>query len=342
MLKNNVKEFDTNCNLESQKLAVDIKPKLKEFNKRLSENYGKELDNIESVIGKSNANADVQEFASVFEKALNGTDDPAAISKIRAFAQKQGYVVNELPTDTVGFNTFRVYHPEEGMKILTMRDMVGMKNSLKDTVMSSSAKSGTGYTRQDLAYSTFQDAWGEFLASRFPKEVGQQFLQLQSNYAPLAQAKWMANKIFQPYDAQVLKTSRGTRFFNQYIKGLKTGKADVGSGNLINILENGNVFSKGMGNISARMKLMAQLSKDADTLLTTHVKNLSDKEIFIKNLLAEKSRMKEVGKVMIRESEKLVAERLRVLRKMKNIGIGAAIAYGAGKYGMGMVDRVTR
>lgn len=299
-LKQSSKEFDDIIETESLQSAKDIKPKLRQFGEKLSKSYGDKLDEFDNEINKINRTAlksDVGEkwISSSLDKV---SDDPLAVSKITKFAQDRGYQVVEY-VDDAGRKTYSAIS-SEGENPISFKELVNWKNSFKKG-LSASAKSGTGLKKEDLAYKSMQDSWGEFLESQFNKfqpndVVSKQFSELQSEYAPLAQAKWQAYKTFKPFDPTDINIDRGTKFFRDYAMG----KAKAGQEELINIIEKGNELSPGIGDISSRIKSLGYDKITNEKQLSSFIEELVNYQIKVKDMIAqEKYLVSQRNKVLL-------------------------------------------
>ena len=329
LLDEQKKAFDSTTHKEAQRWASDMKSKARKFSEELGDSYEQSLNKVEGIVGNSNSNTDVGTFGKeIFENVLNKIDDPNAVAKITSIAKKQGYVVEEIPDVYTGFTKYSVYHPEQGQKIMTFKDMVSTKASIKDSLLSASARGKTGFTRNDIPYASVQEAWGSFLTNNFPKEVGQEFLALQSKAAPLLQSKWIINKIIKPYDTSEFALKKGTDFAKQIIRGVKNGKVDEGTVNLFNTLEKGNDLYKGMGDVTSGLKSVAQQGKIAEETINTHIAKLASKKQEVEKLLSQKKLLVEQSKFLKARSDTLLQEKISAERKLTKAKwiTGAAVA----------------
>lgn len=292
-LKQSSQEFDDIIETESLKNAKDIKPKIRKFGSNLSKAYGDKLDSFDNEINRLNRTAnksDVGEkwLSSAMDKV---SDDPGAVSKLTKFSQDRGYTVTEYP-DEFGNRTFSVMPSSNEIdKPVSFKELVDWKNSFKK-MLSPSAKSGTGFKREDLAYKSIQDSWGEFLNEQFNKfqpedVVTKQFNELQSEYAPLAQAKWQAYKTFRPFDPTDINIDRANKFFKDYA----VGKAKAGQEELLGLLEKGNKLSPGIGDVTSRIKSLGNEKIQNEKQLTSFIEELLDYQTKVKDMLAVEKQM---------------------------------------------------
>lgn len=296
-LKNLDSQFDNLINLETQSSAYTIKPKLREFNRSMVSGYGKKLDEFDNLIGSINRTANNQDIAQdLIEGSLNKvSNDSEAVYRIKKFAEDKGFVVNNF-NDEAGDTFFRVHHPTEPEKPVTFRELVNWKQQFKDKNLSSDAKNNVGYKRQDHAYSAMQDSWGSFIKNQFNKYqaddmISKNFNELQEQYAPLANAKWRANKIFKPYDDEGYDTARGAKYLKQFYMDYQQGRIDIGRNQLLKMIENGNELSPGIGNITDRLKNISDNKVKSEGVLTKLITGLTKREENVNGLIKDQLEM---------------------------------------------------
>lgn len=288
-------EFDEMIETEALQNAKDIKPKLVSFGGRLSNVYGKKLDEFDEVLTELDIKVAKNDAIDTWLKpALEKvSDDPLATSKLLRFIKDRGYIVEEVISNAgnKSYSITPIDIPKD--EYLDFRELVNWKNAFKKTGLSASAKSGMGLKKEDMAYRSLQDSWGEFLSNtfkQFPQENGsllQQFNEMQSEYAPLAQAKWKAYKIFKPFDPTDINIDKGVRFFKDYA----VGKAKAGQDELLRIVEKGSKFSSGVGDISSKIKSLGLKKGNTEKELGNFVEELIKYQIKAKDILAMEKQM---------------------------------------------------
>jgi hypothetical protein len=290
------KDFNNILSAEAEKNAVDIKPKLREFGKNLSQKYDDTLTDLDSLINSQNKTTNYADFGTDFlENSINKVNnDLEAVGRIGNFAKKLGYEVNQVD-DGFGNQVYRVYHPEKANEQLGFKEIIKLRQSFNQSNLSTTAKSKVGFTRQDMAYRAMQDTWGEFLQKNYrltsnePIEIFNKFNQLQNDYAPLASAKWRAFKVFKPYDKEGIDIAQGTKFFKDYAMG----KLDAGKEKLISMLEKGSEFSPGIGDTTSRIKSLGDTQIQSEKQLTSFLTDLVKQKQTAQDLIAKEAKNKQ-------------------------------------------------
>ncbi len=297
-ITDNIRMLDDELTKVSQQGAEDVQPLLKDFFKNNSKAYGERLDQYSEVLGNSNKPLTLETAFGILDDTTKELDN-MQINSGRGRA-----LLDNLKSQYNPYN-------EEGKLTKDLSSVIDFKKfnqEVKDILksLSSSFKSGIRVSQEDLAQVVLHDKYGNYIAENVPA-----FQELQQAYRPVINGMKEAGKVFKPYASEFQKTSGA-----DFLKKVATGKQVTMHGsknialqetNLLNFIEQGTEFSKGIGNVSGKAKevgskllaeqnllektKLAQRTK-LDTMMkqfTDKVNSLDEGEQEVNRMLAERS-----------------------------------------------------
>lgn len=304
--------------------SLNFRTSLKEFNKAGTDTYGSLIDDFSDDLVKQGKQMTEGELGDILQNALSKSDEQflprgRVYQKIQTFNNKYQ---TKFTMDNIG-NIIS----ENADKPVKFQQVISEFKEIRNA-LSTSAKSGTGYTADDVVNSILQNEYGNWIGKNVPE-----FAELQKSYAPLLETKKIANRLFKPYKITELETKQATGLLKRF--GL--GKTEAGEEKLIQSLQEGfEVMGEkieGVGDLTTRIKEIGnQVSQidEASKLMKQNISQRLDKlnlsNTLVRNQVQRKmlERVDELAKLKIIEEAKLVARQKadKLLKILIGTGIG--------------------
>lgn len=314
-LKNNIQKDSVALDQTSQKQAQYVQDKTPSLFKENSKMYSENLDAItkklvdNSLAGKEtftmgDAHAIMQKTVSDLDSSF--ITEGTARNIINKLAAKYDIYsdtnLNNNPLKPVNFTEF-------------VTDMQKAKQAI-----SSEAKSGSDFQQKDIPIASLRRNFGDYVATKVPE-----FAQLQKQYSPVMEMMKAAGVAFKPYGGQYKNLNTGAAM----LKRVALGKATPQEIALVNALEQGTGFSKGLGDVTSGVKKIGQsLLSNKQQKDTTRVAH----EQFQQNL-KEVSQPK-LDKIMAKlRQEQIKKYKNDKINTLKKVAAGALLGGALGSVG---------
>ena len=324
--------------------TLNTRNTLREVSSAASQTYGEVLDNINERLVKSNSQMTKEKFVQILENTLQrGKDGALPQNRI---SNKISTLYNKL-NKTPGQKFLNIVDqdgnliPEVYDKLDDVIDFKGLVSEIKTLRkgLSDNFKNGIGATPDDIIFDMFQDEYGKWVS-----ENVKDFAVLQSEYAPIAQLKKQANRIFKPWDTGEYKTKEGANLLRRF--GLSRKDDLQGEKRLLKAIEEG--FELQGQKIGGKEGIYTDIDG-----LGNQIKELAEnKETLINSIRDKLDNMKFTNKQqrislenqMSRRIEELTAKKMTESMNLKNradadrltkilVGAGLGIA-GARTFGL--------
>lgn len=330
LIQDNIEVLKKDVNNFSDSDAVKFQQELPEFYHNNGKAYRSRLDEAMNIASQEGKDPNLITINNIIDKTINDLDEAGIVQGLprQAIEQlKEKYAIKNIG-EANKFMSARTGEPVGGAITTNAEDTVPLMNLINDLkgvrkVLSMGAKSGTKrFTPEDVAVSFLEHNLGSFV-----KEQSPGFSKLQESYTPIIQAMKKSNEVFKPYKGQYY-SEQGSQFLQRSAKiGEKIPQA--GEESLLNTIENGSEFSKGIGNISQRVRNIGnQIKQGEDELkvLTENQKNVvngitKNRDLRIQQLQNRQRNVTEIlanKKIQYNKLQNLKDERLKNINEAKD------------------------
>ena len=319
LIQDNTKLFAQELQTSAENTSLDFQKKLPEFFRENSKAYGARLDTISDEIASGGKHITKQDANALLDDTINALDEQGITQgRPRSLIDslKNKYEIKAKPTD-------KLYEQELAQPVSFKDLFEDVKNVRK--AMSAQMKAGQRYSPEDIAASILNYKFGDMVGKITPE-----FQKLQEAYKPVIQVMKEAGKIFKPYAGE-LHTKGGTN----YLKTIALEKAEQGQRKLLEMLEQGSDFAKGVGKIAEPVtekgRQLLGSREQAKTLALSTKQRMGNVKVDLKGRLTQlEGRKRDVSSKLAKTPYKMTRNEAihEVIRKLKNQIAPAALAAG--------------
>lgn len=328
------KQLDTAVNTGTK----NTRQILREMNNASSQTYGNALEAISDDLVSSGRQMTRGEFLGIYQNTLQKAQEGALP------ASRMGSALDKIARQFgISVDNAGNLIADESDKAINFKDLIGSIKTMRKG-LSGNFKQGTGATPEDIVFDIFQDEYGKWVAEKVPA-----FAKLQSEYAPIAELKRQAGRIFKPYDTGEYKTSQAVGLLKKF--GLAREGDKQGEKRLLTAIEKGFELqgqkiggAKGLfTDIESLGQTMGELAKEKEYVVNVLQQRLKEMKF------SNQSQRLAVENELANRVEKLTAQKLTESINLKNRAdadrlikwlLGAGLAY-AGIKTPGAIGRLT-
>jgi hypothetical protein len=306
--RNAASELGRGLSTEAQSQSVANKGKLKELFKAVTETYGKGLSDAESALIESGEQLSTKKYVvDVVDKTINeavarGVSEGESVMKNLFKIKKTLGKATELKVES----------------LRPIRDSVGKISSAVESAKYSDAG--------DQVIMLFTKNHGQFIGEHIPD-----LAELNKYFAPMANARSWATKVFKPFN--IAEVQRGANVLERYAKG---EIPDATIMNYLKTLEEGSGPFAGAGKLTGRTITIGEKIRDTKEAFNVAKATLiakTDSRIFsLKKELADLA----VRGIMNAQKEKELESMVKIKRALVAIALGSTFLPPAVKRFLGL------
>jgi hypothetical protein len=277
-IRSNIKKFSGDLDSATKGTVEDLQKKLPGFFKANSDAYGKRFDEIAddaANAGKFMRRKDVLEILDNTEAQLDGLEIKDSLAQ-KAMAELRARFSGSLEQGNI------ILPKGVGVDALVdekipLKEIVEQHKNLRKSFSSAFRNGTSGYSREDIPMNILQRNLADKIA-----DVAPELKDLNAAYAPVIKARERAYQIFKPFKGDVNIGTGMTALRQQALGGLKND-------NLMNVIEGGTEFSKGLGPVTSRVDELGMQIKALKESLSTKAQSIEAAKKTAVNAVTNKS-----------------------------------------------------